>query len=110
MLLTCEPAEEVGGLVIEFVWDEMMTDTRLSGSGVCRTVAKESERHEEVAGFTACTSFNRITTTALVPFLISWAKCVRNFLPLRIEEVAVRVSPTDDAAGVLERHLFAALG
>lgn len=104
VLLTREPAKEVGRLVIEFVWDKMMTDTRLSGIGVCRTVAIESKRHKEVAGFTACTSFDRITTTALVPFLISWAKCVRNFLPLLIEKIAVWMRPANTAARVLCRY------
>lgn len=53
MLGAREPAEEIGGLVIQRIGDEMMTDARFAGCRVYGTFSIESERHEDVAVFAA---------------------------------------------------------
>ena len=113
MLGTSEPAEEVSRLVVESVGDKMVTYTRLSVGWVGWTVAIESKRHKKVARFSSCLSFGRISATMCVSgFNVSvrGRKCFLYFLSFRIEEIAVGVSPADDAAGVVEWYLFASLG
>ena len=67
-----------------------------------------------MAVFTACLAVRRIPLPhfKIVVFLVIFScgtEIVRDFLSLRIEEIAVRVRPTDDVFGVLEWYLFAAL-
>ena len=54
---TSKPTEEVGGTVVESVRNEMVTDTYVLFAslwvGECWPRPIESERHEDVAGFTA---------------------------------------------------------
>ena len=49
VLLAGQPAEEIGGTVVERVRDEVVADARFAGCRVCGTVAIESKRHEDVA-------------------------------------------------------------
>ena len=54
MLGTCEPTEEIDGLVIQRIGDEMMTDTDVGFSfavGESRSFAVESKSHENVTKF-----------------------------------------------------------
>lgn len=68
----------------------------------------ESQCHEKVHQFVRCAVFG-IDRTARMPFLRGWIKIViRDFLSLRIEEIAVRMPPTNNVFTVLQRHLFAA--
>ena len=57
VLRTSQPAEEVGGTIVEFVGDEMVANTNVFFAsllvGECWPRPIESERHEDVAGFTA---------------------------------------------------------
>ena len=112
VLLTGEPAQEIGWAVVEFVGDEMVANADVGFAvlaGVRGAFAVESERHEDVAvGMRQPTSHTRITTTLFVRPLSTLGISVRNLLSLRIEEIAVGVRPTDDVFGVLDRTLFAA--
>ena len=122
MLGTGQPTEEVGGLIIQRIGDEVMADTDvrapfqtfpLKGQGCVfkrGSRAIESKSHEQMAGFTAQSTVSWITTT--FPFSTSlrrWTESVRNLLSLRVEEIAVRVCPSDNAEGVVKRYLLAAL-
>ena len=105
-----EPTEEVGGLVVERIWDEMVADAVFTGCRVCWTVTIECKRHEEMAVPDSCCSQTWIRRTTAITFVLhTRAKIVRNLLSLRVEEIAVRVCPTDDAAGVVKGYLLAAL-
>ena len=113
VLGTRQPTEKVGGTVVEFVWDKVVTDTHI-GLAVfvlesrSRTIERES--HKDVTVFAPCTTVNRISSVHIWPArLFCRTKIMRYFLSSRIEEIAVRMTPADDTAGSIEGHLFAAL-
>ena len=91
---------KVGGTVVEFVAVKVI-DLHAFGT---RTI--ESFVHEVVAEFVAVTSHFGILTSANTP-LHRGSEIMFDFLPLGIEEVAVRVSPEDFTANEIRRHLFA---
>ena len=91
---------KVGGTVVEFVAVKVI-DLHAFGT---RTI--ESFVHEVVAEFVAVTSHFGILTSAITP-LHRGSEIMFDFLPLGIEEVAVRVSPEDFATNDIRRYLFA---
>ena len=73
VLGTRQPAEEISGLVIECIRDEMVTDTHI-GLAVfilkSRSLTIERERHEDVARFTDSSVIRILLTRFLVRVLL----------------------------------------
>lgn len=108
MLLASKPAEEIGGFVVEQVGNEMMTDTDIGFAFAVdegRSFAVESHSHRYVARQIACVQVGcgMIVTMSLVRF----GETIRGPLSVGLEEIAIRMSPSDNVLTVLRRHLFA---
>ena len=105
VLLTREPAEQIGRAVVEFVGDEVVANADVGFAvlaGVGGAVAVESECHEGVTVSVAVTPHCRITPPCITSgsgVCGCESPChprterVCDFLSLRIEEIAVRVCP-----------------
>ena len=75
---------------------------------ILRFRAIESQRHKIVTTFPSSSSICWIAVKSFL-VLVRRTESMRNLLSLRIEEIAVRMCPADDAAGVVKRYLLAAL-
>ena len=105
VLLTREPAEQIGRAVVEFVGDEMMDDADVGFAVLVRVggaFAIESKRHNVVAVSVAELPHCRIAPPCITSgsgVCGCESPChprterVCDFLSLRIEEIAVRVCP-----------------
>lgn len=112
MLFAREPAKKVGGAIIEFVGDEMVTIAAIWFArflvNECRSLAIESDRHDDMTRSRKTLPHARIGRTTFIVYLRR-SKGVFNNFPLAIKEIAVRMSPANVVLCVLRRHLATAL-
>lgn len=112
MLFAREPAKKVGGAIIEFVGDEMVTIAAIWFArflvNECRSLAIESDRHDDMTRSRKTLPHARIGRTTFIVYLRRSKGVFHNF-PLAIKEIAVRMSPADVVLRVQKWHLFAAL-
>ena len=109
---TGEPAEEVGGTVVLEIAGQMMAKAFVFLSGFrvnkYRTRSIMRKRHGAVARDTAVTQIRRGMVATMEH--VRRGQIVCHSLSVRIEEIAVGMSPSDDAVAFFGRDLAAALG